>query len=235
MVNSKNDIVKNYILDQIEKSIYCEGQLIESEIRLCTLLNISRMTVRKALDELASEGIIFKEKGRGTFVAKKPKFSEFQCGVGFTQEVLKRGMIPSSKEVTLNLVEADKEISSKLGIEEHEKVWEVKRIRCANDTPVISVKEYYLYKLCPDLTLTIAQHSIYEHLEKKAVTFAFADQKLAAVRCSAAMSKQLHVKENHPLIMLESIVYMKNGTIFNYGIEYYCTDHFNIMQSVYNH
>lgn len=233
-ISSKNDIVKNYIQEQIDKRIYCEGQVIDSESKLCDLLHVSRMTVRKALDELVSDGIVYKEKGRGTFVARKPKYAEFRCGVGFSKEVEKRGMIPSTKDATLELEEADEVTARKLNIKPGEKVWKVTRVRCADKEPIIYVTEYYLYSLCPDLTIDVVRSSIYRHLENKGIYFAFLDQKLEAVICPQDIADKLEIEEGHPLILMSMIVYMRNGIAYNCGTEYYRTDKFTLVQSVYN-
>lgn len=234
MIKSKNHIVKSYIVNQIQKRIYKEGQLIESETRLCEILQVSRMTLRKALDELVNEGIVYKEKGRGTFVANRPKYASYRCGVGFSQEATKRGLIPSSKDVKIQLCEANEEIANKLGISIGDQVWKVTRIRCVDQIPVIYVVEYYVHTLCPDLNTEIANQSIYSHLEEKGITFAFADQTLQAVACPKDIAKKLGVEQGHPLILMNLIVYMKNGVAFNYGNEYYRSDQFMIMQPVYN-
>ena len=234
-ISNKNDIVRSYILDRIQQRVYTAGQIIESENKLCEILNVSRMTVRKALDSLVSDGIVYKEKGRGTFVSKQPKYSEFRCGAGgFTQEAKKRGMVPSTTDVTLNLIEANEKIAKNLNIPLHEKVWEITRVRCADGIPNIYVEEYFLYTHCPDLTIDIVHQSMYEYLEKKGILFAFVDQKLEAVSCNSEIAKKLHIKKGHPLIRMSLIAYMKNGIPFNCGIEYYLTDHYTLVQSIYN-
>lgn len=231
---SKNEVVKQYIKEQIEKKIYSEGQLIESESRLCDVLGISRMTVRKALDELVSDGVVYKEKGRGTFVARKPKYSEFKCGVGFSKEARKRGMNPSTKDSTLELCEADESVAEMFSIPIGTKVWKVTRVRCVDDIPIVYLSEYYLYSLCPDLNEDIVKQSIYGHLEKKGIHFAFLDQKLKAVLCPKDIAKKLDIEEGHPLIKMTLVTYMKNGIAFNCGDEYYLTDKYTLIQSIYN-
>lgn len=230
---NKNDIVINYILERIQKKIYSPGQLIESETELCNKLNISRMTVRKALDILVNDGVIYKEKGRGTFVSKRPKYAEFQCGVGFSEEAKKRGMIPSTKEATLILTTADKMIAKKLDINIGDKVWKVNRVRCTDGIPVVYVCEYYIYAQCEDLNEEIINDSIYQYLEKKGIAFAFADQKMEAVKCPAIIARSLEIKPDHPVILMSLIAYMRNGIPFNCGYEYYRTDKFTLVQSVY--
>lgn len=234
MNHSKNEIVKQYILKKIEDRIYVEGSMIASELQLCKQLQVSRMTVRKALDELVQDGIIYKEKGRGSFVAKKPKYAQFRCGVGFSQEAHKRGMVPSSKDAALELCEADETLAKHLHIQIGDKLWKVTRVRCADDIPVTYVEEYYLYSLCPDLTLDILHHSIYDHLESKGITYACLDQSLEAVLCDETIALKLGVKKGHPLIRMSIIVYMKNGVAYNCGTEYYRTDKFTLIQSIYH-
>lgn len=233
MVN-KNELVKKYIIEQINKRIYSEGQMIESEMQLCEKLNLSRMTVRKALNELVNEGVVYKEKGRGTFVSRKPKYAEFKFGIGFTQDVTKRGMIPSTKDATIKLCSADEEIATNLNINLGEKVWKVSRVRCADGIPIIFVVEYYPYSLCPDLTIETVNQSIYKYLEEKGICFSFLDQRIEAVLSPKKVADKLEIIEGHPLILMSMIVYMRNGTVFNYGIEYCRTDKYRLVQSIYN-
>ena len=166
-MKSKNELVKQYIMDQLHKRIYLPGQLIESEGQLCEKLNTSRMTVRGALADLEAEGIVYKEKGRGTFIAPRPKYSEFKCGISFSKEVSKRGMVPSTKDATLECIFATDEIAKSLHIEVGEKVWKVTRVRCADGIPVIFAEAYYIYSLCPNLTLDIVNQSTYGFLRRK--------------------------------------------------------------------
>lgn len=231
---NKNEAVRRYIMDRIDSHVYHEGQIIESESRLCEILDVSRMTVRKALDELVSEGMIYKEKGRGTFVAGKPRYAGFRFGAGgFTQEAQKRGRKPSTRDAVLELTKADEKVAASLHVLAGEKVWKVSRVRCADDMPVIYVEEYFLYAHCPDLTVEIVSGSVYRHLEEKGIFYAFLDQKVEAVSCSADLAQKLCVGEGHPLIKMSVVIYMKNGTAYNCGMAYYRTDKYALIQSVY--
>lgn len=233
-MENKCNMVKNYILDKIHRKIYCPGQMIDSEADLAKKLNTSRMTVRKALDILVQEGVIFKERGRGTFVARQPRYAEFQYGVGFTQEAQKRGMVPSTRNARLELCSADEHVAKKMNLDAGDKVWKVTRVRCADNIPVVYVYEYYNYLQCEDLSEDIIRKSIYSHLETKGICFAFLDQKLEAVSCPAHIAEALDIAPDTPVIRMSLTVYMKNGVPFNYGVQYYRTDKFTLVQSVYN-
>lgn len=233
-MENKNSIVKQYIIDRIEKKVYTAGQMIESEIELSHKLNISRMTVRKALDDLVNEGIIYKEKGRGTFVAQQSKYAKFQCGIGFTQEALRRGYQPSTKQASLHLIHANSTIANQLNIQVNDLVWEVIRVRCIDDLPVVYVCEYYIHAQCEDLTIEIINQSIYKHLKEKGIVYAYVDQMIEAVSCPKDIATALGIKQHHPVILMSLIAYMKNGVPFNCGFEYYRSDQYTLLQSVYN-
>ncbi len=177
------DTIKNYILDKIHRKLYCPGQMIDSESDLARRLDVSRMAVRKALDVLTQKGIIFKEKGRGTFAAMQPRYAEFQYGAGFALEARKRGIVPSTRNASLKLCSADETSAQEMNLKTGDKVWLVTRVRCADGVPVAYVSEYYNYLHCEDLNEEIICTSIYEHLEKNGITFAFLDQKLETVAC----------------------------------------------------
>ncbi len=70
----KYEIVKNYILSKIKAGIYQPHQIIESESELSNNLSVSRITVRRGIEELVNEKILSKKKGIGTFVNPIPKF-----------------------------------------------------------------------------------------------------------------------------------------------------------------
>lgn len=234
MKENKNSIITNHIKELINNGIYKEGQLIESEIKLSEKFNVSRMTIRKALNELINEGLLYKEKNIGSFVSPQMKYSEFRLGVGFTEEVLKRGMIPSTKEATLELVEANQELSKNMKIPLNEKLWKVTRVRCADKNRIVYAEEYFLYLLCPELNIDIVNNSIYDYLEKNGTKFYSSDQKIEAISCPKHVAKKLEITEGSPVILMTLIVYSKNGTIFNCGVEYYTTDKFKLIQSVFN-
>ncbi|MGN1344537.1 MAG: GntR family transcriptional regulator [Traorella sp.] len=229
----KSQIVKEYILKNIDNGIYQVGQMIDSEITLSEKLKISRMTVREAIRDLVEDNILEKQHGRGTFVLKQPRFKGFQCGVGFSEEMKRHGMIPSSRDVSLTEIEASEEIAQDLQIAVHTSVWNIKRIRLANDIPVAYEDEYFSKTIIPSLTLEITNHSIYEYLQKEGLEFSYVDQMLDAVIADQKISQLLDVPVNTPLIRMYIIAYLKNGMPFNCGTTYYRNDHFKLSQTVY--
>lgn len=230
----KHDIVKQYILKQIDSGFYRVGQNIESESDLTKKLEVSRMTVRKAIDDLVFDNILFRMHGKGTYVCERSKYTEFQCGIGFTEEVLKRNMKPSAKDITVSKVKADEEIAHDLQIAIDDDVWKVIRTRCADDVPLAYETEYYSAALVETLDEDIAASSIYKYLEvHQDLEFTYADQKIDAVIANHKLAEILGIQEGAPLIRMYIVAYLKNGTPFNCGTTYYRVDNFKLIQTIY--
>ncbi len=232
---SKAQIVKNYILGNIENGIYRVGHAIESEPALVRKLGISRVTIREAIRELVEENILERQHGRGTFVLEQPLFKGFQCGLGFSDEMHRHGMTPSAKFVEVKQCNADKEVAKQLHIKEGSLVWNVKRLRLANDHPIAVENEYFALGIVPHLDEEIVSKSIYGYLDEQNIHLSYADQKFDAISADETLAKQLHVSIGEPLIRMYIIAYLKNGTPFNCGTTYYRTDIFKLAQTVYRH
>ena len=90
--------LKNIILEKIEKGEYKEDTKIPSEQDLCEQYNISRPTVRQAINELTNNGHLYKLKGKGTFVSKRKSSINIKNYTGFTDSILD-SLEPDKKEI----------------------------------------------------------------------------------------------------------------------------------------
>jgi len=205
---------------------YIEGNNLESgyqlpgEAELCRLFDVSRTVIRQALQELEYKGLIYRTKGKGTFVAK-PKIHEglFQELTGFYQDMETRGHKPESKVLKQAKVKASKKVAAFLGIEEGDPVIQIDRLRYVNKEPIVLVTTYLPYQICPDLLeVDLSQRSLYEFLEKEhEVVIARGRRTLEAVGASKVEAELLDVPVGAPLILLDSVSYLADDT----PVEYY--------------
>lgn len=230
---AKYQIVKQHILEQIEKRIYQPHQLIESELELAEKLNVSRITVRKALEELVNEKVLSKKKGVGTFVNPLPKYLGFKPGIGFTSEAKNRGLTPSTNLLRLAKVAAEEDQAIDMQMHVGDPLWLVERIRYANNVAVSYELEYFDYHLVGELTEDICKQSIYEHLKEKGIEYEYVDQRISALLADKASAQHLNVPIGSPLIDIKNIAYLKNGKPFNLGFALYQTNSFHLMHTVY--
>ena len=229
----KYESVKNYILNQIKTGIYQPHQLIESESELSDRLSVSRITVRRGIEELAKQKILSKKKGIGTFVNFLPKFFGFKAGIGFSSEVKSRGMIPSTKLLKLEKILANATQAQDMMIKEGEEIWLVERIRFADGIATSYELEYFDASIVKELNEEICKDSIYEYLKNQGISYEFVDQCISATLADSQKAEYLDVKEGSPLIDIKNIACLENGKPFNIGYALYQTESYYLMHTVY--
>lgn len=203
----------------IESGGLAPGEQLPGEPELCRLFDVSRTVIRQALRELEYQGLIYRTKGRGTFVAE-PKIHEslFQELTGFYQDMEAKGHPPVSRVLKQEVVPAGVKIAAFLNIDAETPVIQIDRLRFVNDEPIVLVSTYLPYHLCPELVnVDLAQQSLYAYLEKQyGILIARGHRLLEAVPAGKAEAELLQVKKGAPLILLDSVSYLADGTPLEY-------------------
>ncbi len=195
-----------------------EGDSFPTERELGQKYQVSRITVRRALDELVREGYLIARQGKGTFVAK-PKISRHMPQMkSFSQEMADQGQRPGSRLLSLGHQRVSERIAAALSVPEDSWVWVVERVRLANDEP-ICVSLAYL-NLPPTITLTPAEleqeTSLWRVLENKGVRFAYRDENIQAIAAGAREAELLQIEPGAPLLFVEGTVYSDRGEPIEY-------------------
>jgi GntR family transcriptional regulator len=103
---------------------------------LCEEFGVSRMTARNAVQRLVQEGLVYRVPGRGTFVARRPAHRQAGKIWSFTDEMRRRGQIPTSRVVECAVAAPEPADASRLGIAAGREVVVVRRIRLADAVPI---------------------------------------------------------------------------------------------------
>jgi GntR family transcriptional regulator len=205
--------------DAIEGKVWEPGEQMPSEAELCDTFELSRTPVRQALDELEREGLISRVKGKGTFVAE-PKISEglVQELTGFFQDMVEQGLMPVTEVLACEVVPAVPRIAGYLGIEPETPVYEIERLRSINNEPIVLVTTYLPRDLCPELTdADLRTQSLYAYLEEACgLVITRGRRIIEAVSASKYEAKLLQVEVGAPLILLDSVSYLQDGTPLEY-------------------
>jgi len=211
--------LEQLLREKIENGEWQPGDLLPSEAELCSNFKVSRTVVRQALNKLCQDGLIFKQKGRGTFVAQ-PKIQEkfVQSTYGFYQEMKEKGLEVESKVLKHKLVEPSLKIQSLLNLSEGQKVVETFRLRWVNKELIMFTTTYVRSDLCPGLEKEdLTNRSLYQLLwEKYGLKIYYGHRTLEAVAASKYEADILKVPRGSPLIYLESVSYLKDGTPIEY-------------------
>ena len=129
------------------------GARLPSDAELQAEFGVSRMTARNAMQRLADEGLVAREPGRGSFVAEPPAHRRSDRLMTFTREMRRRGRVPSSRILSRALRPATAADRSALRLDVGDAVVEVRRLRCADGTP-IAVERAVLVADCAPTVLT---------------------------------------------------------------------------------
>jgi GntR family transcriptional regulator len=196
------------------------GDRVPGDLELCSELGISRTTIRQALAEMAHEGWVVRERGRGTFVAP-PKLTESAVErlSGFFEDMVALGYPPVSQVLHQEDRPADEQIAARLNVRPGTRIVEIERLRFVEDEPVVLTTTYLPLALAPGLaTADLTRRSLYEYLETECgLTLARGQRTIEAVAADARQARLLRIRKGAPLVYLQSVSYLADGR----PIEYY--------------
>lgn len=200
---------------------------IPTEVDISAHFNISRPTVRQAINELVVDGYLTRKKGKGTFITK-PKISQsfLQVLDSFNSEMVNKGLRPSTKVLGLEVTGCDDQVGRALGIEEGGKVIRLVRLRFANDEPIVHVVTYLPYDRCSAiLGKNFEFESLYAVL-REACGFSLlkAVRNLEATVAGEYDANVLEIERGAPIQYIRSVTYLTDETPIEYSLAKYRGD-----------
>lgn len=214
--------IENYIKNLIQTKSLKPGELIPSEKQLSEEFSVTRMTVRSALNNLVKDGYITRQRGVGSIVLANKVYDNISAVSGFTEEMESKGYIVSNILVELNIVEADDELMKKLNITEKENVWEIKRIRLANDRKLSYMETYMPVKLFPNLKKSHCEGSLYNYVEKECgYKIAMSEREVSAVLANDELANLLDLTKPEAILYISQVCKLQNSEVFEYSHTYH--------------
>ncbi len=170
------------------------GSRLTNELELAKSLNVSRSTLRAALDRLASQGLVVRKRGIGTFVADEPLVTNnLSINFGVTQVIKSVGAKPGTAEVYLNVEKAGERVAERLELELASPVVVIERVRTADDRPVVLSFDIIPQSLLDTLRQRLSLDEIKQFLIKRQSLYAL-------------LIKQLGLEIDHGIARLHPIV-----------------------------
>ncbi|MDR5599464.1 GntR family transcriptional regulator [Paenibacillus larvae] len=202
------------LIEEMENELG-EHEQLSPEREICSKYDVSRTTVRQAINELERDGYIYKVQGKGTFVSPKRVKQDLIKFYSFTEEMKKQGKIPFSKVLTFEVVEADRKLSGKLSIAEGSKVYVFSRLRLADNVPMMLGTSYVPYDLFPgiskrDLETTALYDLFTKHFH---TSITKAEELFTPVMTRAHEARLLNMPDSIPSLRIERFTYMGNQII----------------------
>ncbi|MCP5094046.1 MAG: GntR family transcriptional regulator [Chloroflexi bacterium] len=158
---------KEFLLTNMRNGTYPAGHRLPSVNEFCKKFNVSRITIRQALDELMRDGLIQGVPGVGTFVAQEIE-QEFHLLSSFSQQMEAQGRKPTTQVLRAIKTQATAVLANLLHIPIHSPVALIERLRYADDEPWILQTAYLPLKYCPGILNTdLSQNSLYKTLSQQ--------------------------------------------------------------------
>ncbi len=223
--------LKNIIIDMIENEEIGEDECIPSEPKLMKTYNLSRTTVRKAIDELVNEGYLYKKQGKGTFV----KGRGFEQGLiklsGCSEDIRRYGLEPKPYVLKAIIEKPSKKVAKLLEISQEEEIFYMERVIYGDDIPINKNKSYIPYKLFKGIDgVDFSKESLYKIIEKDyGAVIKRAIRTVEAILASEEIALQLKIKEGAPVMLFKGQVYAElhnREVIIEYFEAIYRSDQF---------
>ena len=202
----------------IENGIIGPEDALPPERDLAEMLKVSRITVRKAIDELVEDGLLIRKQGSGTFVSNRVE-KNFAKLTSFSEDMRARGREPRSVWMNRAAGTVTPEESLTLRSSPGTPVLRFHRIRYADDAPMAI--EYATVIASCLTSLDDVENSLYEALERTGNRPVRALQRLRAVLLTADQAKLLKAQEGEAGLLVARVGYLKDGRAVEYSQSYY--------------
>lgn len=223
MKNNEGHALYSQVKDKIEKEIkagiYKIGDSLPSEFQLCKDYDVSRTTVRIALQQLELEGRINKVQGKGTFVSKpKIKQSLTSTSKGFADQMLDQGFKPRIALISLKLIPANSFLAEQLQMNKNDPIHQLVRLRFADDEPIQYETSYLPWKIAPGLLDDDLQGSLFQLLRSKyGIQIYRTVESIEPALATVEISKHLNIPAGVPMLSIETVTYNKENTPIEYS------------------
>ncbi|MBU1145192.1 MAG: GntR family transcriptional regulator [Firmicutes bacterium] len=202
---------------------YIYGSMLPREIDLMTIYNVSRHTIRKAMERLFVEGYVYKVKGTGTFVKSSKADYKLSTMSSFSEIIDNQAGKPNSVVIEAKKMLADEKIKDKLDLGSTKDCYYIERIRRNGKTNLCFEKTFINPELCPDIIEYVTPNaSLYQLYEKKYnLTLFEGIYDLEAITASKHISKILDIPEGSAILYMEANIFLENGKALYFVEAYY--------------
>lgn len=205
--------IQDLLLDRIRAGDYQPGEQVPSELEISSQHSVSRMTARKALDMLVSRGILYRRKGKGTYVAENVVSFGLSTMLSFSQTLRAQGYSVETRVLRKEVIPGSQDVLSKLQLQRDNQVIVIQRLRFVEDRPATIHTAFLEHRLfAPIMNIDLSQESLLDSIQSIArVSIAYTQDSVQADLANPIEADHLDIQPGSPLLRVEGIAYAENG------------------------
>jgi len=207
------------------------GDILPSERQLCLDHGVSRITVRRAIGQLETEGLLVRVRGKGTFVAARTARSRLHLA-SFTDEMRRMGMEPSTLVLSAEREVPPPRTAAALGLDERAETHHLRRLRLADGLQISVDEGWYPAELFPGLDKLDLKNSVYRAMaDQYGRTIDRAEQTVGAAEASAEMATLLGLSPRRPVLVADRTSYCGDVAV-EHALTTYRGDRYELQMSL---
>jgi GntR family transcriptional regulator len=221
--------LKRWIEDAVARGAIKPGDALPSERDLAAKVDVSRVTVRKAVLHLVQDGVLVQRHGSGTFVAPQPHRVEQSLGqlTSFAEDMARRGLPLRSVMLDRGVYDPSPEETMALGLSSGEPVARISRLRISDGTPLAIERASISADVLPDPALVA--DSLYAQLDRSGNRPVRAIQRIRAANLTEADARLLEISVGAAALHIERIGYLASGRVVEFTRSVYRGDTYDFV------
>ncbi|EUJ27586.1 HTH-type transcriptional repressor yvoA [Listeria grayi] len=225
--------IQNDIKQKIEEGYWQVGTAIPAERQLAEMFNVSRMTVRQAIQGLVDDGVLQRRVGAGTFISERKLTERLEAVTSFTNLMIQEGKTPSTRVVAFGIKPASLQETEALQLPPSSNVMKVERVRYGDKVPILYETVAIPEIVAEQLTREDIMNSLYEAIVTKlGQSIGEAEQVMEAALISEKIAPYLEVKIGTPVMKLRQITKLSDGRPFEFTRSQYVGSRFQFVAKI---
>jgi len=221
--------IVDHVRELIKKNKLREGQTFCSEGEISQALGISKMPVRQAFQKLRSEGLLVIAKGKRPVVGSGRVPWNFQQLRGFSEEMKRRGLVPSARMLSMSVEDPDLEVAQALKLTPGERIYRARRLRLVDGEPVAVVTSYLPARIFAGIDQLDLEkqslYSIFEHNYKRKLQWA--EELIGAVVAGEEDAAVLQTSPGSALLIIKETTYDSQNVAIEFSVSLLRGDRYN--------
>lgn len=209
--------LKDILRSRAENGEWKPGDQIPTEYELCERYEVSKMTVKQAINGLVAEGLLYRQRGKGTFVAT-PKIQQGPARLNsFSEQMRQMGKRPGGRLLRREVIMAPKKLAEQIGIEVGAPVILIQRLRLADNEPLGIQTTHIPLARCPQLMdEDVGTQSLYAVLAKYDIRLTWATERYEATLLEKYEAELLQLPVGAPAFLVYRTAYDRAGIATEY-------------------